>query len=198
MQPSADFSGWVCADGVGRDGVALFDSAVLADGEPRQPQRHEPASAFGAPLEHRDGRCGARDQTLRGEHRHARVTLHRPAVAWIQYMAVASTVDREAAFVITARGDRAGGHLQRRDRLLRLLRMTHADPPRRTVTVRAENADVTTKVDETVAQAVTQAKRRRGIGGVFLAEAAERSEEHTTELQSLMSTPYAVFCFKKK
>src|SRR3546814_10078401 len=83
-----------------------------------------------------DGRCGARDQTLRGEHRHARVTLHRPAVAWIQYMAVASTVDREAAFVITARGDRAGGHLQRRDRLLRLLRMTHADPPRRTVTDR--------------------------------------------------------------
>src|SRR3546814_13713186 len=88
-------------------------------------------------------------------------------------MAVASTVDREAAFVITARGDRAGGHLQRRDRLLRLLRMTHADPPRRTVTVRAENADVTTKVDETVAQAVTQAQRRRGIGGLFLSEAAE-------------------------
>src|SRR3546814_9764945 len=60
--------------------------------------------------------------------------------------------------------------------------MTHADPPRRTVTVRAENADVTTKVDETVAQAVTQAKRRRGIGGVFLAEAAE-VELHAGERQ---------------
>src|SRR3546814_2900189 len=27
---------------------------------------------------------------------------------------------------------------------------------------------------------------------------APRSEEHTSELQSLMRTPYAVFCFKKK
>src|SRR3546814_6481898 len=28
--------------------------------------------------------------------------------------------------------------------------------------------------------------------------AAERSEEHTSELQSLMRTSYAVFCLKKK
>src|SRR3546814_1353454 len=27
---------------------------------------------------------------------------------------------------------------------------------------------------------------------------ADRSEEHTSELQSLMRTPYAVFCLKKK
>src|SRR3546814_4155488 len=27
---------------------------------------------------------------------------------------------------------------------------------------------------------------------------AKRSEEHTSELQSLMRTPYAVFCLKKK
>src|SRR3546814_8363127 len=75
-------------------------------------------------------------------------------------------------------------------------------------------SDVTTQIDETVAQALTQAKRRRGIGGVFLAEAAEielhagerqgdarplpRSEEHTSELQSLMRISYAVFCLKKK
>src|SRR3546814_4104092 len=30
------------------------------------------------------------------------------------------------------------------------------------------------------------------------AEAAKRSEEHTSELQSLMRTSYAVFCLKKK
>src|SRR3546814_5586211 len=30
------------------------------------------------------------------------------------------------------------------------------------------------------------------------AEAAERSEEHTSELQSLMRTSYAVLCLKKK
>src|SRR3546814_10770128 len=35
------------------------------------------------------------------------------------------------------------------------------------------------------------ARRRRGI-------AADRSEEHTSELQSLMRISYAVFCLKKK
>src|SRR3546814_3540504 len=37
-------------------------------------------------------------------------------------------------------------------------------------------------------------------GGVlsFTMEAAERSEEHTSELQSLMRISYAVFCLKKK
>src|SRR3546814_9497501 len=32
----------------------------------------------------------------------------------------------------------------------------------------------------------------------YLAEAHERSEEHTSELQSLMRISYAVFCLKKK
>src|SRR3546814_8480537 len=32
----------------------------------------------------------------------------------------------------------------------------------------------------------------------FLAEAIDRSEEHTSELQSLMRISYAVFCLKKK
>src|SRR3546814_3805556 len=34
--------------------------------------------------------------------------------------------------------------------------------------------------------------------GVWLALASERSEEHTSELQSLMRISYAVFCLKKK
>src|SRR3546814_5471508 len=33
---------------------------------------------------------------------------------------------------------------------------------------------------------------------VHLAESADRSEEHTSELQSLMRISYAVFCLKKK
>src|SRR3546814_2583568 len=37
---------------------------------------------------------------------------------------------------------------------------------------------------------------RHPIG--FLAHIAERSEEHTSELQSLMRISYAVFCLKKK
>src|SRR3546814_20005435 len=32
----------------------------------------------------------------------------------------------------------------------------------------------------------------------FIADALRRSEEHTSELQSLMRTSYAVFCLKKK
>src|SRR3546814_9304795 len=42
---------------------------------------------------------------------------------------------------------------------------------------------------------------RRGLNALARAEAlggAERSEEHTSELQSLMRISYAVFCLKKK
>src|SRR3546814_4282928 len=35
-------------------------------------------------------------------------------------------------------------------------------------------------------------------GGLTDPDAARRSEEHTSELQSLMRTSYAVFCLKKK
>src|SRR3546814_5731083 len=39
----------------------------------------------------------------------------------------------------------------------------------------------------------------RGIAAKFLDQIAElRSEEHTSELQSLMRISYAVFCLKKK
>src|SRR3546814_9802045 len=38
---------------------------------------------------------------------------------------------------------------------------------------------------------------RAGLAGYLLANAA-RSEEHTSELQSLMRISYAVFCLKKK
>src|SRR3546814_6592777 len=37
-----------------------------------------------------------------------------------------------------------------------------------------------------------------GYGGPKLRAALDRSEEHTSELQSLMRISYAVFCFKKK
>src|SRR3546814_9757608 len=36
------------------------------------------------------------------------------------------------------------------------------------------------------------------IGGKLGIEGAQRSEEHTSELQSLMRISYAVFCLKKK
>src|SRR3546814_7185700 len=40
--------------------------------------------------------------------------------------------------------------------------------------------------------------QRRGHAVAHGAEAAGRSEEHTSELQSLMRISYAVFCLKKK
>src|SRR3546814_5966314 len=40
-------------------------------------------------------------------------------------------------------------------------------------------------------------KNRISHRGLALAALRERSEEHTSELQSLMRTPYAVFCLKK-
>src|SRR3546814_4383190 len=38
----------------------------------------------------------------------------------------------------------------------------------------------------------------RDLGAHQLAQHAQRSEEHTSELQSLMRISYAVFCLKKK
>src|SRR3546814_4670047 len=42
------------------------------------------------------------------------------------------------------------------------------------------------------------ANQWRTAAGKRAAKAAERSEEHTSELQSLMRISYAVFCLKKK
>src|SRR3546814_1870926 len=38
----------------------------------------------------------------------------------------------------------------------------------------------------------------QGIWGLIFTAASKRSEEHTSELQSLMRISYAVFCLKKK
>src|SRR3546814_6186042 len=43
-----------------------------------------------------------------------------------------------------------------------------------------------------------QAERGRGVQMSILERQVDRSEEHTSELQSLMRISYAVFCLKKK
>src|SRR3546814_8111576 len=45
---------------------------------------------------------------------------------------------------------------------------------------------------------VAAVDRRRGAGDAHVEVAGHRSEEHTSELQSLMRISYAVFCLKKK
>src|SRR3546814_3909223 len=58
---------------------------------------------------------------------------------------------------------------------------------------------------ETIDGAVREAAERgpvllvgHSMGGLLCIEYAGRSEEHTSELQSLMRISYAVFCLKKK
>src|SRR3546814_7354435 len=47
-----------------------------------------------------------------------------------------------------------------------------------------------------LADRIERARTHRILGGIFAR--AVRSEEHTSELQSLMRISYAVFCLKKK
>src|SRR3546814_1336236 len=52
-------------------------------------------------------------------------------------------------------------------------------------------------------EAAPHSRDRRGycrdpVGRLVLPDAGRRSEEHTSELQSLMRISYAVFCLKKK
>src|SRR3546814_3007626 len=57
--------------------------------------------------------------------------------------------------------------------------------------IRLMATDLDLQVNETVEANVTQS-------GATTVSAHTRSEEHTSELQSLMRTSYAVFCVKKK
>src|SRR3546814_9401951 len=71
------------------------------------------------------------------------------------------------------------------------------DPASRDVWDRAIGVNLTTAYDMAVAfrpRAVRDAASRL----IFLNSVAGRSEEHTSELQSLMRISYAVFCLKKK
>src|SRR3546814_4204628 len=49
-----------------------------------------------------------------------------------------------------------------------------------------------------MAEAADELRRRDAIGSAQRAHGFDRSEEHTSELQSLMRISYAVFCLKKK
>src|SRR3546814_2068191 len=46
--------------------------------------------------------------------------------------------------------------------------------------------------------AVCWASSIPSISGITMSDSSRRSEEHTSELQSLMRISYAVFCLKKK
>src|SRR3546814_6719551 len=48
------------------------------------------------------------------------------------------------------------------------------------------------------AAALSAASRRAAVAAISRSTSISRSEEHTSELQSLMRISYAVFCLKKK
>src|SRR3546814_7622791 len=63
---------------------------------------------------------------------------------------------------------------------------------------RAEIADVAVIGAGVVGCAVARRLTLAGARVVVAEKAVDRSEEHTSELQSLMRISYAVFCLKKK
>src|SRR3546814_4753191 len=65
---------------------------------------------------------------------------------------------------------------------------------------RAEARDYRYNGDQIYAMALARSRERSSPieRGILAVSTAIRSEEHTSELQSLMRISYAVFCFKKK
>src|SRR3546814_5453744 len=83
-----------------------------------------------------------------------------------------------------ARLDGIAGLQQHRDRIA----LGHGDP---VLLVRRDRREIHVIADR-------GRRRRRGGGGRRGGRQRDRSEEHTSELQSLMRISYAVFCLKKK
>src|SRR3546814_2932573 len=71
--------------------------------------------------------------------------------------------------------------------------------PKGTLSI-AKSADIDVKIENGQAQLSTSDAEKVAITGTLRAIIANmvRSEEHTSELQSLMRIPYACFCLKKK
>src|SRR3546814_2926781 len=83
--------------------------------------------------------------------------------------------------------------------------LTHSFPTRRASDLRGGRADVGVHPrSDPLSQGLQCGDRGRGVAGVQQVQAGGdgalgvRSEEHTSELQSLMRISYAVFCLKKK
>src|SRR3546814_2692459 len=58
--------------------------------------------------------------------------------------------------------------------------------------------DTIFKTNLEAAVSLARQLRLRNLGGIVILDFIDRSEEHTSELQSLMRISYAVFCLKKK
>src|SRR3546814_8228083 len=101
-----------------------------------------------------------------------------------------------------------GGRASVRDRDRSALHLAQAIAPRRDGRVRACRTDARRTADQAIRprpdrnpaqRRLYRVDRRAGRQrSVEIGARGYRSEEHTSELQSLMRTSYAVFCLKKK
>src|SRR3546814_7747650 len=82
---------------------------------------------------------------------------------------------------------------RRRDRHLPAARTDGADLPRRPA--QSPGCTQASKCDQRIGEGPNPPARHTVLGGP---DHRGRSEEHTSELQSLMRISYAVFCLKKK
>src|SRR3546814_10767375 len=82
-----------------------------------------------------------------------------------------------------------------RDRLVATSPALNADKIRTPLFIAQGAHDPRVNKDES--DQMVAAMRRRGVEVEYLLK-DNRSEEHTSDLQSLMCTSYAVFCLKKK
>src|SRR3546814_5760383 len=73
--------------------------------------------------------------------------------------------------------------------------MYYADPDGNQIELQVDNYD---KIEDATAFFYSEAFAENPVGVEFDPDELLRSEEHTSELQSLMRISYAVFCLKKK
>src|SRR5258708_623784 len=95
----------------------------------REAESAEPFEAVARALEHRDGGRAPGHEAARRVHGHRLESPRETPGARIEDMAVAHAVDLDVALVVAAGGDRAGGHGQRGEQLVRAARMLDPHAP---------------------------------------------------------------------
>src|SRR6185369_8625175 len=152
---------------------AVDDRSVLSDGEVRDAQLVEPREPRFAPFQHRDRRGAAREDARRRLHRHRLEAVCRASRARVEHVAVAYAVHLDETLIVTARGDRTGGHGECREQLVVTPRMLDAHAPGSAPGLRAEDGEVAGEVHHCARHAEIGHHARGAIDGVLLAESAE-------------------------
>src|ERR1035437_6181587 len=109
---------------------------------------------------------------------------------WVEYVTVAFVTVVDITFVITARCQCAAGKFDDCDRLRWCLRIPDTDPPRTTVGLWSQHADVPAKVDHRLRYAVSVADFCCTVSGIFLADAAKVEFDAWRQKAQIWRLPY--------